>query len=917
MTEPAISRRHMTTKPEPSRKRRRPPALAGARGTGAEAPSPAAVTSETADSQSPQVTVIVPVFNKAAYLPTCLDSILRQTLRSIAVICVDDASTDESAEILARYAESDARLRVIRVPSNRGPGHSRNLGIAVASSPYVQFTDADDILPVDALEKLYLRAREDQAEVVRGTISRFQSATPEKLEVLDAVPDKSAFVPLDEKSMWIPWWHTAYLISRALLIENSISYPHLRSGEDPVFLAAVLVYARRMSTLADVTYHYRVAAAEVKGRAKYSNLRDYVQHARMAKDTFIAHRPECWTLGYGPFVQKDIEKVAQTYPLSDLELRRLLEEANELLSETRLEPQRALFVYRVCGLGGVETSVLNKMEALRRKEITAHALFLQVWGEGGQSIAGRPDVHIQPDRSSQIEILRRGWDVVVLIDTPEFLDVVEESLVSCPIFMETHASYRPALQHYFSKVMDQSVSAVIAPSLFNKALLIEGGCPEEKIQVIPNTIDPAAFNAASSCDDPSIAGLPEDMPLVLSIGRLEPEKNTLEFVQIALALLSEGVHAHFVIVGDAVSTDDYAAEVRASIPAERGGCFTFVPRIRYEDMPRLYLRAARTGGCLLVTSLHESQPMTILEAMAAGCCAVVANVGGVDELISEAVTGRLYELGDTRAASNAVRQVLEEPSGRERISQQALAFLRLEHGPERTAQLYSALIRSASRRSSPGLMSQTRAGRLAARLDALIGDFISLHTAIQESQARPAARETALATLFSEPMVAASEQAVKPYSEIVPGVQIGFETTARVLVTVQPKQDFSRSPDSCLNVLTISFSGTSRWLTLEVALDWEQLRDAGQYQFGLYAQPDRTVIGKAVLRFARKAGGVIDHRFAELRLSETGRSCHRRGPLRLPDLSEADKDRRPRLLFFFDSKSDLTLRVDYLTIYFS
>jgi glycosyltransferase involved in cell wall biosynthesis len=830
---------------------------------------------------------------------------------------VDDASTDESADILTRYAESDARLKVIRVTSNRGPGHSRNLGIAAAASPYVQFTDADDILPVDALEKLYRRAHEDQVEVVRGTISRFQSATPETLEVLDAVPDKSAFVPLDEKSFWIPWWHPAYLISRALLIENSISYPQLRSGEDPVFLAAVLVHARRMSTIADVTYHYRVAAMEQKGRANYSNLRDYVQHARMVKDIFVGHRPECWTDGYGPFAQQDIERQVQRYPVSDLEHRRLLEQAKDLFSEAPVGPQRALFVYRVCGLGGVETSILNKMEALRRRQVTAHVLFLQVWGEGGESIAQRPDVHIKPDRDSQLELLRQHWDAVVLVDTPEFLDVVEESLANCPVFMETHASYRPALERYYSKVKDPSISAVIAPSLFNKALLMAGGCPNEKIQVIPNAIDPGAFNAASTAGDPSIAQLPENVPLVLSIGRLEPEKNTLEFVQIALALLAQGLGAHFVIVGDAISTADYAAQVHASIPAERQACFTLIPRISYEDMPQLYLRAARSGGCLLVTSLHESQPMTILEAMAAGCSVVTANVGGVGELIFESVTGKLYELGDTRAASIAVRQVLEDRAARERTACQALALLKLEHSPERTAQLYLALIRSARRTTPPDLMSQTPAGRLAARLDVLVGDFISLHMSMLRSQARPAARETALSTLLSEPMIAASEQAVKPYSAIVPGVQIGFEPTGKVLITVQPKQEFSRSPDSCLNVLTISFSGTSRWLTLEVALDWEQLQDASQYQFGLYAQPDRTVIGKAVLRFARKAGGVIDHRFAELHLSETGRSCHRRGALRLPDLSEADKDRQPRLLFFFDSKSDVTLRVDYLTIYFS
>jgi glycosyltransferase involved in cell wall biosynthesis len=866
---------------------------------------------------TPTVTVVVPVFNKASYLGACLDSILRQTLRNIEVICVDDASSDGSADVLARYAEADPRVKVISNAANRGPGPSRNLGIAVAASPFLQFTDADDILPDDALEKLHGRALEDQVDIVRGTISRFQSANQEQQEVLDAVSEKSAFVPLDEQSLWIPWWHTSYLIARSLLMEHNIGYPHLRSGEDPVFLASVLVKARRMSTVADVTYLYRIAPMEEKGRAKYGNLKDYVQHARMVKEIFSAHRPDCWTKGYGPHVQQDIEKQVQRYPLSDLEHRRLLGEAEEMFAVVPAAEKRVLFVYRHCGLGGVETSILNKLEALRSKQVAAQALFLKYWGEGGKSIAQRPDVHVGLDRESQLALLRQPWDALVIVDTPEFFELATESNIRCPVFLETHASYRPALDHYYSKVQDPLVSAVIAPSQFNKERLVEAGCPEDKIHVIPNAIDPGVFSAQLAHDASCAAQLPENVPLVLNIGRLEPQKNTLEFVRIALALLAQGQHAHFVVVGDAVNTADYAAEVHAAIPGENRDSFTFIPRIDYEDMPQLYLRAASSGGCLVVTSLNESQPMILLEAIASGCSVVAARIGGIGEVVIDSVTGSLYESGDTGVATDAVRRVLKDALTRERMARQGLSFLKLEHSPTRTAELYAALVGSARRPAPPALMSQTEAGRFAARLDALVGEFVSLHMTMLQSQGRTVPHETALGVLFSEPMLAASEVAVKAYSDIVPGVQIGFEPTGSVLITLQPKQDFSRSPDSCLNMLSMSFSGTSRWLTLELALGWEQLRDSTRYQFGLYAQPDRPVTGKAVLRLPRKAGGTFDHRFAELRLSETGRSCHRSGALRLPDLSETDPERRPRLLFFFDSKANLTLRVDYLTLYFS
>lgn len=59
------------------------------------------------------ISVIIPVYNTAAYLPRCLDSVCNQTLKDLEIICVDDASTDGSAAILAEYAAKDPRLRVI------------------------------------------------------------------------------------------------------------------------------------------------------------------------------------------------------------------------------------------------------------------------------------------------------------------------------------------------------------------------------------------------------------------------------------------------------------------------------------------------------------------------------------------------------------------------------------------------------------------------------------------------------------------------------------------------------------------------------------------------------------------------------------------------------------------------------------
>lgn len=92
------------------------------------------------------------VYNAERWLPACLDSLAGQTLADIQVVCIDDASTDGSLEILRRYAHEDPRFEVIHLEENRGQAHARNVGLGVAKGEYTCMVDADDWLSPDALE---------------------------------------------------------------------------------------------------------------------------------------------------------------------------------------------------------------------------------------------------------------------------------------------------------------------------------------------------------------------------------------------------------------------------------------------------------------------------------------------------------------------------------------------------------------------------------------------------------------------------------------------------------------------------------------------------------------------------------------------------------------------------------------------
>lgn len=102
-----------------------------------------------------KISVIIPVFNVECFLERCIDSILAQTLNDIEIICIDDCSTDNSFEIISKYAGQDSRLRVYQNKKNIGQGLTRNRGIDLANGEYIAFVDSDDWIESDMYESMY------------------------------------------------------------------------------------------------------------------------------------------------------------------------------------------------------------------------------------------------------------------------------------------------------------------------------------------------------------------------------------------------------------------------------------------------------------------------------------------------------------------------------------------------------------------------------------------------------------------------------------------------------------------------------------------------------------------------------------------------------------------------------------------
>lgn len=120
----------------------------------------------------PKVSIIIPTYNVEDYLRECMESVVRQTLHDIEIICINDGSTDGSLKILQEYAQKDSRI-VLVDKMNEGYGVGMNIGLDKATGEYVGIVEPDDFVPLSMYEDLYKVAKENDLDFVKADFYRF------------------------------------------------------------------------------------------------------------------------------------------------------------------------------------------------------------------------------------------------------------------------------------------------------------------------------------------------------------------------------------------------------------------------------------------------------------------------------------------------------------------------------------------------------------------------------------------------------------------------------------------------------------------------------------------------------------------------------------------------------------------------
>jgi glycosyltransferase involved in cell wall biosynthesis len=244
-------------------------------------------------SAAPTLSVVVPVYNVAAFLPGSLESILRQPMTDLEVVAVDDGSTDGSDRILLEYARRDQRIKVIR-QDNSGVSIARNRALDECRGRLLTFVDPDDELPPDAWSSMLRALERTGSDFVVGAAERLEGerryVTPlmRRNHQQERLGIRIGDAPLMLADIFL--WNKIF--RRDFWEEHPIRFPERTRYQDQPALTEAFLAASSFDVITEVVYDWRVRPTKdsaTQRRVEISNLRERIATKRMTLDLVREH----------------------------------------------------------------------------------------------------------------------------------------------------------------------------------------------------------------------------------------------------------------------------------------------------------------------------------------------------------------------------------------------------------------------------------------------------------------------------------------------------------------------------------------------------------------------------------------------------------------------------------------------------
>ena len=212
--------------------------------------------------QHPKVSILMPSLNSGDFIRECMESVVRQTLQDIEIICIDAGSTDGTLEILREYEREDSRIRLI-ISDKKSMGYQYNLGLDAATGDYIGMVETDDWVEADTFECLWMAASRQDVDIVAANQYLYYTKPEiynQRFENLRRCPYEKVFCPKDVLHSFAVKpliWSAIY--RRSMLKDNNIRFNETpgASFQDTGFHFLVMTVAKTAFFLDRYFYHYR------------------------------------------------------------------------------------------------------------------------------------------------------------------------------------------------------------------------------------------------------------------------------------------------------------------------------------------------------------------------------------------------------------------------------------------------------------------------------------------------------------------------------------------------------------------------------------------------------------------------------------------------------------------------------------